>query len=323
MFIQPQNRLAFILENARWLALPQSIISAILAICLALNSNSFNIVFALLGLLGVVCAHLSANLLDDIFDYILGKVEIRNKSRNGRTIKCQHILDKSASLKDFIIWAINFGAIAVGIGIFFLIKLGLSVLYFILAGGFLSIFYSAPPFKLSYRGLGELVIGVMFGPLLVCGMFLVSTGYISKEALLLSIATGLLATNIVYVHSMIDSNIDKACDKQTLATILKTKPKQIFALSLFTFIPYIIGFMVSIKLGIALLLTLPIAIFLLITMKSDRRYKCLFRALPKNSWKYIIKTGNEVFYTRWLLSRNFMAIFVGIICIYYLLRSLR
>ena len=58
MFIQPKNRLAFILENARWRALPQSVISATLAICLALNSNSFNILFALLGLLGVVCAPL-------------------------------------------------------------------------------------------------------------------------------------------------------------------------------------------------------------------------------------------------------------------------
>lgn len=322
MLIQPKNKLAFILENARWRALPQSAISAILAICIALNFQSFNLIYAIIAFIGIICAHLSANLLDDIFDYLMGKVEIRNQTRNGRTIKCQHILDKSASIKDFIIWAISFGAIAVCIGAFFIFKQGLPILYFIIAGGLLSIFYSAPPFKLSYRGLGELVIGLMFGPLLVCGMFFASTGIISKSSILLSLATGLLATNIVYVHSMVDTKIDTACEKQTLATILKTKQLQLIALSVFTFVPYVIGFIVSPILGFLLLITLPIAIFLIQTMKNNFRYKILFRFLPKKAWKYIIKTDNEFFYTRWLLARNFMTLFVGIICLYYLCEAL-
>ena len=322
MFIQAKKRLAFIFENARWLALPQSIISCILAICIGLSCPSFNILFAILATLGVISAHLSANLLDDIFDYILGKVEVRNKTRNGRTIKCQHILNKSASITDFIIWATTFGSIAILIGLFFLYKFGVTVLYFIITGGLLSIFYSAPPLKLSYRGLGELVIGLMFGPLLVCGVYFVSTGLFSYEAILLSIATGLLATNIVYVHSIIDTKVDYACEKQTLATILKTKPCQIFALCIFTFCPYIIGFIISKILGIVLLLTLPLAVFLVIIVTNNKRYKILFRQLPQRSWKHILKTENETFYTRWLLARNFMTVFVTIICIYYIIKGL-
>lgn len=323
MLIQLKNRLAFILENARWCALPQSAISAILAICIALNSKDFNLLFATLALFGVICAHLSANLLDDIFDYLMGKVEIRNKSRNGRSIKCQHILNKNANIKDFITWAIGFAIIAITIGGFFLIERGLPILCLIIIGGLLSLFYSAPPLKLSYRGFGELVIGLMFGPLLVCGVYFASTGSISDSAILLSIATGLLTTNIVYVHSMIDIKIDNACEKKTLATILKTKYLQLTALSIFTLTPYIIVFQISKVLGFTLLLTLPIAIFLIITMCSNKRYKILFRALPQKSWKRIIKTENETFYTRWLLARNFMTLFVGIICIYCILRVLK
>ena len=316
---QLKERLSFIMKNARSAALPQSFMSCILAVCIALKSPSFSLLNAILATIGVLAAHLSANLFDDIFDYLQGKVEIRNNTCVGRAKKCANIVEGRASLSDFVNWAVAFGVIAVLVGLYFVVTVGLEIFYFILIGALLIIFYSAPPIKLSYRGFGELVIGLMFGPLLVCGVYYVTTGMIDTLAILYSFATGLLATNIVYVHSMVDINIDNLCEKTTLAVLLKSKNNQMIALSIFTFVPYILVLCASLKLGLFLLLTLPIAFYLMIVLKDAKRHKILFRQLPKKSWKYIIKCGNDYFYTRWLLARNYMTIFVGIICLYYIL----
>ncbi len=320
MFVQLKNRLAFIFENARWHALPQSIISCILAICLAANEKNFSLLNGFLGTIGVISVHLSANLFDDYFDYIQDKVCIRNKTKGARSLKCANIINGEASVTDFLRWAISFGTIASAIGIYFIAKIGLPVIYFMLAGAFLTIFYSAPPFKLSYRGFGELVIGLMFGPLLVCGLFYVATETITTSALLMSAATGLLATNIVYVHSIMDTKADEACDKLTLAGILKTKSLQMIALCIFTFLPFVIAFITSKFLGTILLTTLPLAIYLVYVMSDKKRHKILFRFIPQKRWKCTLKADYDYFITRWLLARNFMTLFVGIICIFYILK---
>ena len=162
----------------------------------------------------------------------------------------------------------------------------------------------------------------MFGPLLVCGVYYVTTGSITSEIVLFSFATGLLATNIVYVHSIADIEVDKLCEKKTLAVVLNSRTNQLIALSIFTLTPYILAFCASKLLGILLFVTLPMAIFLIYVLKDSTRYKILFRQLPRASWKHIIKCGNEYFYTRWLLSRNFMTLFVGIVCLYYLVEAI-
>ena len=43
-------------------------------------------------------------------------------------------------------------------------------------GILLSLFYTAPPLKLVYRGLGELTTAIGFGPLMLVGAYVVQTG---------------------------------------------------------------------------------------------------------------------------------------------------
>jgi 1,4-dihydroxy-2-naphthoate octaprenyltransferase len=46
---------------------------------------------------------------------------------------------------------------------------GWPILVFAIAGGLAAIFYEAPPIRWSYRGLGELVIALSYGPWMVLG----------------------------------------------------------------------------------------------------------------------------------------------------------
>ena len=73
------NTLKFWIKNARDIALPQSILPALLAVSMAAVHPDFSWWPALVALFGVVCAHLGFNLADDYFDYRHNDVEARKK----------------------------------------------------------------------------------------------------------------------------------------------------------------------------------------------------------------------------------------------------
>ena len=86
-------QIKFWFNNARSVALPQSVTPAVASICFTigtvgmyptlhqgtLNNVHFNLLLALVALLGVVCAHLSVNLFDDYFDYKNAGLESRQR----------------------------------------------------------------------------------------------------------------------------------------------------------------------------------------------------------------------------------------------------
>ena len=68
------------------------------------------------------------------------------------------------------------------------------ILLFCLSAGFLGVFYSAPPLKLAYRGLGEPVIGLIFGPLLMLGVYYSACGDMDASVLWISLPFGSIRT---------------------------------------------------------------------------------------------------------------------------------
>jgi len=77
--------------------------------------------------------------------------------------------------------------------------------------------YTAGPFPLAYRGLGEPFVLAFFGPLAVCGSELVQTGSVSSLALAASLPVGALATAILVVNNVRDVATDARAGKRTLA----------------------------------------------------------------------------------------------------------
>ena len=85
-------------------------------------------------------------------------------------------------------------------------------------GGF---FYTAPPFKLAARrGLGEVSIGLLFGPILTMGAVFALTGVHSWDAFLLGIPMGLLTTAILWINQFPDTPSDIATGKIHLVATL-------------------------------------------------------------------------------------------------------
>ncbi|MDE5731803.1 MAG: hypothetical protein K2H95_02020, partial [Bacteroidales bacterium] len=61
---------------------------------------------------------------------------------------------------------------------------------------------------------------IRVGPLMMTGIYYAVTGTLDWKILWLSAAVGLLVTNIVYSHSVLDSVPDRKMGKKTMAHLM-------------------------------------------------------------------------------------------------------
>lgn len=313
----------FWLQNARYVALPQSLLPSILAICLAMQTDGFSLWISIAALAGITIVHLGANLTDDYFDYKKNKQQIEQQNHPSKSPvrkgKCSYLVNGTATEKQLlsvILFLFLIGLVFAGIIFYYR---GIIILYYILITGFLSFTYSGFPLRLSYHGLGEISIGIIFGPLLMSGVFYASCGFFTSEMWIISIIIGLLVLNILYIHSVMDYEADKCVNKKTLAVLIKNKNIMLIIASLPVFTPFIF-ILAGIYLHylnyyyFILLALLPMAIalyYLLIQYikHPDTIYKPHFWMGPMEQWDAIKKAGIDQFMIRWFLARNLTVFF--------------
>ena len=183
----------------------------------------FSISWGWLGLtlLGGSLLHIGTNTSNDYFDHKSGTDELNyNYSNVGLNGGSRSIQMGLITPKGMLKVAIITFALSAIVGIPLIQKAGMSILWLGLIGFLSGLFYTAPPFRFSSRsGLGELIIGLNFGPLMVAGSALVQTGILLPEAFLVGIPIGLLVAAIVYVNEFPDHNSDKATGKNTLIVV--------------------------------------------------------------------------------------------------------
>ena len=323
------NIIRFWFNNARPTALPQSLFPAVLAVCMASISGNFSPFLGILAVLGVVFGHLSMNLFDDYFDYKVKGTDFRDKmAREGfraRIAKCEYLTSGKATLKQLLIACLVFSMISLIFATIIFIERGTVILYYALALAILGISYSGKPLKLSYRGLGELMIGLIFGPLSMTGVYYSACGVFSWAVVFISIPVGLLVANIVYVHAIMDYEPDKKVGKMTFAVLLGSKKRMLGALLSILVISYF-----SIITGVLLkylypyyllvLLTLPMAVSLYYLMlefirNPQRKFEPKFWMGPMGNWERIKAIQIDWFMIRWFSARNLLSFFCLIIIV--------
>jgi 1,4-dihydroxy-2-naphthoate octaprenyltransferase len=93
----------------------------------------------------------------------------------------------------------------------------------ILAIGLLSLFfgyaYTGGPYPLAYNGLGDLFVMIFFGIVAVNGTYYLLTSTVSYAVLIASLSSGALATNILVVNNLRDTDTDRKVGKRTLGVI--------------------------------------------------------------------------------------------------------
>lgn len=105
-----------------------------------------------------------------------------------------------------------FGA-GCAIGLFLTFARGVGVLWLGLLGGLSGFFYTAPPLRLVRLGLGELILGLDFGPLMVLGSYYVQTQRMAWEPVVASLPVALLITLVLWINQFQDMPADAAVGK--------------------------------------------------------------------------------------------------------------
>jgi 1,4-dihydroxy-2-naphthoate octaprenyltransferase len=296
---------------------------------MASRTEGFTLALGLLAVLGVGIGHLGINLWDDYFDYKVKGTGFREEMvRQGfraRIGKCVYITSGQATMQQLLTACVVFSALALLAGF----------VLFLFRGGFIGclagitalagISYSGAPLRLSYHGLGELLIGFVFGPLLMTGVYYAGCGHFEPAVFFVSVPIGLLVANIVYTHSIMDYEPDKAAGKMTFAVLLKEKRRMLLCSLLLLVLPFVcIGWGVAVgQLPTGYLFTflsLPMACYLFYLLVQfvkhpERKFAPRFWMGPMGDWQRIQRIGIDWFMIRWLLSRNLLSCFCLIIII--------
>ncbi len=200
---------------------PTSVLPALLGGVMAWQTAGvFHAGHFFLVLLGVSLNHLGINMIDDVCDddHAVDSMapESENPYSGGSGVLTGGELDHRAVLAA----AAAFFACTAGIALYLTFAVGAGVLVFAGIGMFSSIFYSAPPVRYGYRGLGELGHLVNFGPVIVLGAFYVQTGTVGLEPFLMSLVPGLLMWSMIVANEIPDLQWDRKEGKNTLVVRL-------------------------------------------------------------------------------------------------------
>jgi len=264
-----------------------SIAPVILGVAVAYHhQQQVNWKLFLLTLIGAVCAHAGANVINDYYDHRSGNDEI-NKYHNTFTGGSRMIQNGIISPgKTFFIATIFFlAAIIIGLYLNFILD-GNVILIIGLAGIILGFTYSATPIKLSYRGIGELAIVISYGPLIVLGTYFVQVQQLDWIPILASIPAGILVGLILFINGFQDMQADGAVGKRTAVVRLKDKQRSliVYKITLLSVYIWIVTFTVMRIFPIWSFIVLLVTPMIIRSFKlANQNYDKIMELLPVNA----------------------------------------
>ena len=215
------------LRTTRLPFLSATIVPVVLGIVIAARQGSFDLLTAVLTVIGSAFVQLGLNVANDVFDSAQGADEanVTPTQFSGGSRVIQYGLVSFRQMAG-IATVFYVGAGIVGLALLALRGspelLAIGVLGFVVSIG-----YTAPPLKFVYRGLGEIAVALGFGPLMLLGAYVVQTrGALSWEPFVASLPVALLVMLILYVNEIPDRRGDARVGKRTLPVRL-SKPSVI------------------------------------------------------------------------------------------------
>jgi 1,4-dihydroxy-2-naphthoate octaprenyltransferase len=207
-----------------WLMLPRfhfiplTVILVSLGTAIAAYGGYFHFVHFLLALIGSILVHITVNVINDYHDYVDG-IDLntqRTPFSGGSGVLTGNLLKPKQAF-----WLATISLlVAMGIGAYFVFIKGWLLFPLLLVAGFSAYFYNV---YLSKWHIGEIFAGLNFGPLLVLGSYYIQTGRYSWEALVASLAPGILTSNLLFLNEFPDWEADQKGGRRHLVISLGKK----------------------------------------------------------------------------------------------------
>lgn len=169
---------------------------------------------AILALVALTALHACANLANDYYDHLTGNDAANATYATPFTGGSRVIQVGLVQPWEMLLAALMAMGLGAAIGLYLVWATGWPVLVLGVVGGLTGFFYTAPPVRLGYRGVGELFIFLDFGLLPVLGAYYVQTHQFTVQAALASLPTALLISAVLWVNQFQDMAADAAVGKR-------------------------------------------------------------------------------------------------------------
>jgi 1,4-dihydroxy-2-naphthoate polyprenyltransferase len=272
---------------SRWLIATRSavlvitFISAALAGLLAYRVGKFDLGLWLLVTLGLVLAHATNNLINDVTDYFKGVDKDNYFRAQYGPQPLEHGL---LTLRQLSVYIAVTGLAALAIGLYLAWLRGTGVWLLLASGVFFVLFYTFP---LKYIGLGELAVLAVWGPLMIGGGYYVITGEWSWPVALAGLPYALGATTVIFGKHVDKVDADRAKHIRTLPVLIGEKAAR-----------YAVLGMMVLQYGSVLYLTVsgfftPVVLVVVLALPTLKRVWAVYRQprpagppadYPPNTW---------------------------------------
>lgn len=194
-----------------------SVTPVVLGSVLAAYDGAWNWLLFGITLVGSVLIHAGTNLINDYYDWKKGADTPESLGPN-RALKEGILTPRQVFWGGVICFALGSG-----LGLYLVATRGLFILYLGIFSVLAGWFYTAGPAAFAYTGLGEIVVFIFMGPVMVMGSYFVLTQSVDWRIVWIAAPVGLLVAAILHANNMRDLEADKAKNKRTLANILGRK----------------------------------------------------------------------------------------------------
>ncbi len=229
--------------------------------------------YFLLVMAGLILNHAALNMTDDYYDFRHLVDAFASDEGNPYTGGSGLLSSGRIAPEKMKQVFTAFYAVAIGIGVFLGVSQGPLVLVLLAVGFFCAYFYTAPPIRFGYRGLGEIAQLLCFGPGIGLGAYYVQTQKVSWEAFWGTLPFGIMLFSMITINEIPDYAEDRKSGKLNLvARFGKRAGVGLFIFSLLSAYGVILAGVALGKiplLGLASLLTLPVAFRTISILKAN------------------------------------------------------
>ena len=262
------------IQGARLRTLPLAIAPVVLGVSSAILAGAWNLGLALLALVVALALQIGVNFANDYSDGIRGTDDVRvGPARLTGSGRVKPELVKRAAWIAFALAGVAGVIVVVLTAQWELLLIGAAAI----AAAW---FYTGGASPYGYRGLGEIVVFVFFGPVATVGTAWLLIGSIPVESWLTGSAAGFFASAVLLVNNIRDIDQDRLAHKRTLAVWLGPVASKVLLIVLLM-LPYVIVGVLSLVFVWAplVLLTGIITIVVIVIVLLSKTPKDLITAL--------------------------------------------
>lgn len=213
-----RESLAVWVQAVRPFTLSAAVVPVLVGTSLAAQSGAFQAFLFVLVLVGSVLVQCGTNLTDEYADHDTDTA--RHKVQAPYKVIARGLLTPAAVFRG----ALTCFGLAALIGVYLVALTGWPLAVACLASVAVAYCYSAGPLPLGNIALGEPLVFIFMGPVMVLGSFYVQTQTITWTAVWLSIPVACLVTDILIANNLRDAEEDSLSGKTTLVHLWGRQP---------------------------------------------------------------------------------------------------